>query len=874
MPKIKLKQKKKAAMRAAKDEEGVSETEEIELLLERCKKEAPDEGVQGTSNGALRFDSLPISRNTLMALDNAKFEICTEIQAAAIPHALAGRDILGAAKTGSGKTLAFIIPVIERLYTERWTRDDGLGALIISPTRELAMQIFEVLRVVGKKHDFSAGLVTGGKKEYQEEQGMITMMNILVATPGRLLAHLEETAGFDSSMLQLLVLDEADRILDMGFQAQLDGILGYLPSTRQTMLFSATQTKSIKDLARLSLKKAQYLAVRDKKGGLGGELGVTSASLGEGNGEEGAGEDAGDDESGAGKLHQSYVVVKLQDKLDVLFSFIKSHLKHKIIIFFSTCSQCRFVHEIFRGMQPGIPLTALHGKIKQERRTLIYQDFSRRQHACMLATDIAARGLDFPDVNWVIQVDAPEDPAMYIHRVGRTARHTAAGRAMLMLTEQEKDPMLALLAAKKIQVKRLTVNPKRAFSVANKAASLLAREPDYRLLAKKSFTGYLRSLLLLPHLAWDFSKIDYDAFARSLGLGITPPLPKGVAEAAENGGRPVAVGSKAKGKTGDLGDTQAEANGVVNGNAVGQALRAEIRSKKNVNRGLDKLKRQIKETKLRKKIEKGLRARGIDPEGEEGTALVEAMQKELRDKEAGAVAAANNKAPPASAFHTAEGEDDEDDDKFLVKKSKNSGDDAASRQRQRQEDLAAIAAFERDAGLSMKKKKSKDKPLKISAEGVAKAVLRADQTASGGSIGAGKNKRKIRFDEDGEAIDDGVSIYDKSHAPEEAGADTAEIDEYTRKVKQRVDAGRTEDNLRERERVKAKRQKKKEQGRARKGDGDEESDGSEAPRLGGYDSGSGGDSGGKYGMSVDSDGSDNDSDDAAALERKALSMMS
>ena len=118
-----------------------------------------------------------------MALDNAKFEICTEIQAAAIPHALAGRDILGATKTG-GQDLAFIIPVIERLYTERWTRDDGLGSAIISLTRELAMQIFEVLRVVGKKHDFSTGLVTSGKKEYQEEQGMITVMNILVATPG------------------------------------------------------------------------------------------------------------------------------------------------------------------------------------------------------------------------------------------------------------------------------------------------------------------------------------------------------------------------------------------------------------------------------------------------------------------------------------------------------------------------------------------------------------------------------------------------------------------------------------------------------------------------------------------------------------------
>lgn len=873
MPKIKLKNKKKAAMKAAKEDEGPDEAEEIEILLERCKQEAPAEGVQGTSGGTLRFDSMPISRNTLKALGNARFETCTEIQAAAIPHALAGRDILGAAKTGSGKTLAFIIPVVERLYTERWTRDDGLGALIISPTRELAMQIFEVLRVVGKKHEFSAGLVTGGKKEYEEEQALITSMNILVATPGRLLAHLEETAGFDSSGLQLLVLDEADRILDMGFQAQLDGILGYLPSTRQTMLFSATQTKSVKDLARLSLKKAQYLAVRDKKGGLGGELGITSTSTEEGadkDGEDGEGEN----ESGAGKLHQSYVVVKLQDKLDVLFSFIKSHLKHKIIIFFSTCSQCRFVHEIFRGMQPGIPLTALHGKIKQERRTLIYQDFSRRQHACMLATDIAARGLDFPDVNWVIQVDAPEDPAMYIHRVGRTARHTAAGRAMLMLTEQEKEPMLALLSAKKIQVKKLTVNPKRAFSVANKAASLLAREPDYRLLAKKSFTGYLRSLLLLPHLTWDFSKIDYDAFARSLGLGITPPLPKGVAEALENGGRPVVSSSKGKGKGNSKAGDDKDGD-VADGNSVGQELRAEIRSKKNVNRGLDKLKRQIKEAKQKKKIERALRTRGIDPAGEEGAAMVEAMLAELRAKEAGGASAKDGgDAPSASAFHQGGVDDDNDDGDFLVKKSGSSSGDASAQQRQREEDLAAIAASQREAGLSMKKKKSKDKPLKISAEGVAKAVLRADQTAAGGTAGAGKNKRKIRFDEDGEAIDDGMNIYDKSEAADEdAGADAAEIDEYTRQVKQRVDAGRPEDNVRERERVKTKRQKKKDQIRGKREDGDSDED-NDAPRLGG--SNSSGDDGGDDRMVVarDDSDSDGDSNDASALERRALSMMS
>jgi ATP-dependent RNA helicase DDX10/DBP4 len=171
----------------------------------------------------------------------------------------------------------------------------------------------------------------------------------------------------------ILVLDEADRILDLGFKQQLDDIITYLPSTRQTLLFSATQTKSIKDLARLSLTRPEYIAVH-----------------------------ADHQESTPTQLKQNYIVCPLHKKLDTLFSFLKSHLKSKLIVFLSSCAQVRFVFECFRGMQPGIPLTALHGKVKQEKRTLIYMDFLRKKHACLFATDIAARGLDFPDVDWVV----------------------------------------------------------------------------------------------------------------------------------------------------------------------------------------------------------------------------------------------------------------------------------------------------------------------------------------------------------------------------------------------------------------------------------------------------------------------------------------
>lgn len=494
---MKFKGKKKAQRGAFMNGKSpaITEDEEIASMQKRIQEETPESGTQQKSNG-LKFRDLPISQKTIDGLNEGNLTIATDIQAACIPHALAGRDILGAAKTGSGKTLAFVIPLIERLYAEKWSTDDGLAAIIITPTRELAMQIFDVIRIVGKRHQLSAGLVTGGKKEFEGEQERVVNMNILVATPGRLLQHLEQTPGFDASQLLMLVLDEADRILDMGFKTQLDSILEFLPP-RQTQLFSATQTKSVKDLVRLSLKSPEYLSVHEHE-----------------------------EKATPDQLVQNYIVCKLQDKLDVLYGFVKSHLNSKIIVFFSTCSQVRFVHECFRGMQPGIPLTALHGKIKQERRTIIYMDYSRRKAACMFATDIAARGLDFPNVDWVVQVDAPEDSAMYIHRVGRTARYNSGGRALLMLLPHEESHTNKQLEEKSIPIKKLTVNPKHKISVSSHAAALLVAEPECRQLAKKAFTGYLRSLLLLPNRdPLDLTTLPTDEFATSYGLAFTPPLP-------------------------------------------------------------------------------------------------------------------------------------------------------------------------------------------------------------------------------------------------------------------------------------------------------------------------------------------------------------
>ena len=342
---------RRAAARSAKMPK---DDKEIAELTARIAEEAPppganplldDRGGDGdadTSSAprlqytkARKFAQLPLSRRTLAGLAKGKWTTMTDVQRAAIPHALAGRDILGAAKTGSGKTLAFLVPLLELLFRERWSKADGLGALVVSPTRELALQIFDVLRTLGVQHDLSAGLVIGGKDRHEEAQ-RIRGMNVLVATPGRLLQHLDETVGFEATNLQLLVLDEADRILDLGFEATLTAILSSLPRSRVTWLFSATQTRAVSALSRLSLRTPQLLAVHEHS--------ATATPK---------------------RCEHHVLTTTLPRKLDTLWGFLRSHLKAKTIVFLSSCKQVQYFHAAFSALRPGVSLLCLHGRQKQ-----------------------------------------------------------------------------------------------------------------------------------------------------------------------------------------------------------------------------------------------------------------------------------------------------------------------------------------------------------------------------------------------------------------------------------------------------------------------------------------------------------------------------
>jgi ATP-dependent RNA helicase DDX10/DBP4 len=441
------------------------------------------------------FSDLPLSEPTQKGLAASHFKTLTDIQQRAIVHSLKGRDILGAAKTGSGKTLAFIIPVLENLYRRQTTELDGLGALILSPTRELAIQIFEVLRKVGRYHAFSAGLVIGGKS-LREEQDRLGRMNILVCTPGRMLQHLDQTAMFETHNLQMLVFDEADRILDMGFQKTVDAIVDHLPKERQTMLFSATQTKKVSDLARLSLKDPEYVAVHE---------GAASAT--------------------PSTLKQHYVVTPLASKLDTLWSFIRSNLKSKTVVFLASGKQVRFVYESFRHLQPGIPLMHLHGRQKQGGRLDITTKFSQSQHSVLFATDVAARGLDFPAVDWVIQMDCPEDADTYIHRVGRTARYERVGRAVLFLDPNEEKGMLSRLEQKKVPIEKINIKASKQSSIKNQLQNMCFKDPELKYLGQKAFISYVKSCFVQPDKTiFNIKELKLEDFAGSLGLPGAPRI--------------------------------------------------------------------------------------------------------------------------------------------------------------------------------------------------------------------------------------------------------------------------------------------------------------------------------------------------------------
>ncbi|KAL8913914.1 MAG: hypothetical protein Q9172_007193 [Xanthocarpia lactea] len=439
------------------------------------------------------FKDLNLSTKTMQAIQGMGFENMTQIQQRGIPPLMAGRDVLGAAKTGSGKTLAFLIPAVEMLSALRFKPRNGTGVIVVSPTRELALQIFGVARELMAHHSQTYGILMGGANRRAEEEKLVKGVNLIIATPGRLLDHLQNTKGFVYKNIKALVIDEADRILEVGFEDEMRQIVKILPKDdRQTMLFSATQTTKVEDLARISLRPGPlYINV-----------------------------DESQEHSTVDTLEQGYVVCDSDKRFLLLFSFLKRMSKKKSIVFCSSCHCVKYLSELLNYID--LPVLDLHGKQKQAKRTNTFFEFVNAKHGTLIATDVAARGLDIPSVDWIVQFDPPDDPRDYIHRVGRTARGSNKGRSLMFLQPSEVG-FLKHLKEARVPLVEFEFPAKRIMNIQSQLEKLIGQNYYLNKSAKDGYRSYLQAYASHSlRSIFDVHKLDLNKVAKSFGFQ-TPP---------------------------------------------------------------------------------------------------------------------------------------------------------------------------------------------------------------------------------------------------------------------------------------------------------------------------------------------------------------
>jgi len=345
-----------------------------------------------------RFCDLGIDKHLLAILKQKGFELPTPIQHQVIPGALEGKDVIGIAQTGTGKTLAFAIPMIQRLLLNK-----GQG-LVIVPTRELALQVEKAFRGVGISLGLRCVAIIGGASQYIQVRGLKQNPHIVVATPGRL-ADLMKQRVYSLNNVNTIVLDEADRMLDIGFLPQIKMILQQAPKQRQTMLFSATMPKSITMLASAFMKMPIRIEIAPQ--------GTPPANV----------------------EHEVFVIRKF-DKMRLLDSLLQQYKDNTTLIFSRTKHGAKNIARDILNM--GYSVTEIHGNRSQAQRKAALGGFSNGRFRIMVATDIAARGIDVKDISLVINFDLPENSEGYVHRIGRTGRAGRHGKAISFVTPSQK----------------------------------------------------------------------------------------------------------------------------------------------------------------------------------------------------------------------------------------------------------------------------------------------------------------------------------------------------------------------------------------------------------------------------------------------------
>ncbi|XP_071557987.1 ATP-dependent RNA helicase DDX47 [Temnothorax nylanderi] len=329
-----------------------------------------------------------------------KWKDPTRIQQEAIPLTLQGKDVIGLAETGSGKTAAFALPILQALLEN----PQRYFALILTPTRELAFQIAEQFDALGSSMGVKSVVLVGGMDMHAQGIILEKKPHIIIATPGRLVDHLENTKGFNLRQLKFLVMDEADRILNMDFEVEVDKILRVIPRERRTLLFSATMTKKVQKLQRASLRNPVKVEVSTKY-------------------------------QTVEKLQQYYVFVPVKFKDVYLVHILNELAGNSFMIFCGTCNNTVRTALLLRNLGfTGVPL---HGQMSQNKRIAALTKFKAKNRSILISTDVASRGLDIPHVDIVINFDIPTHSKDYIHRVGRTARAGRSGRSITFVTQYD-----------------------------------------------------------------------------------------------------------------------------------------------------------------------------------------------------------------------------------------------------------------------------------------------------------------------------------------------------------------------------------------------------------------------------------------------------
>jgi ATP-dependent RNA helicase RhlE len=370
----------------------------------------------------LKFSDFNFEKNLQEGLDSMGFETPTPIQEQAIPIILSNRDLIGCAQTGTGKTAAFLLPILNKLATQS---TDAVNTLIIVPTRELALQIDQALQGFSYFTSVSSIAIYGGSDGSvfeREKKALSEGANVIIATPGRLMAHLNMGyVKFDK--IEHLILDEADRMLDMGFVDDILKITTYLPKNRQTLMFSATMAPKIRTLATKLLVNPEQISISISK-------------------------------PAEGVVQGAYLVYDTQ-KNNLIKSLLEGKELSSVIIFVSTKQK---VKELERDLQKaGLKAKAIHSDLEQQEREEVLRNFRSKNLQILVATDILSRGIDIEDIGLVINYDVPGDAADYIHRIGRTARAASTGVALTFINEYDQQKFLQIETLIGAEVKKLAL---------------------------------------------------------------------------------------------------------------------------------------------------------------------------------------------------------------------------------------------------------------------------------------------------------------------------------------------------------------------------------------------------------------------------------